>query len=226
MGWLRQSILNNQPYVHTYRIIKLKSEFAIGKSIKFQYYSRRMLKISLWHTYKTLSQIHPHRWWYLQYHREATHYNLCTYNRFTSGEYCGRNCLWSSIITLRQTKTFSSFSVSNSPNTVDRIGYTIIHIKCYTVAVTCTPWRKSSSCHWPAFYEWSPAQVSSVAMALNHQELLHLMLTCTGQSTNCGSPANTYIGEMLSNTNVHYLLLTPAEILGLQFPRSLCNVVR
>ena len=59
---------------------------------------------------------------------------ISVYNKveLTSGEYCGRNCLCSSMITRRQTKTFSSFSVSSSRNMVDRIAYTT----SYTHSIT------------------------------------------------------------------------------------------
>ena len=47
---------------------------------------------------------------------------VCTHPTHTSGETGGLNCLCNSIMILKQTRPFSSFSVSSNENITDKVG--------------------------------------------------------------------------------------------------------
>ena len=70
------------------------------------------------HTYThvhTYTHTHTHKYPYMYTHART---HACTH---TSGETVGLNCLCSSMMILKQTSPFSSFSVSSNENITDRV---------------------------------------------------------------------------------------------------------
>ena len=77
-----------------------------------------------------------------------------------SAEWAGRNCLWSSMMILRQTRTFSSLSISNNLNVKDKMflakGFNISvagsrWIISRTNFLTCWMWSSAMKCGLPSW---------------------------------------------------------------------------